>query len=316
MFATLIAGAIALAGATGAIAQGKGKINFGFEVPLSIVNVPNFAAVDRLKEMGYEVAIAEFQSPETMTLALQKGDVDIINTSAGTAFSAIDAGFDGKVFLGQSNADFQMVARKDLQTCESLDGKRVAVQSREGTTGVLAARWFANACPTAKPDIMIVPGSENRVAGLIAGQLDASPIDTQNTANLMKQRPGEFDVIDSFSESTKLLASVFVTRSDWLAANKQAAADFAKAYVDAVNKGAAKPDLVLEQTKKLLPDLDPAMLEEVVKGWIARGVWNPVGGVQPETIDAAIAFYSSARPYAKIKTAADVSTAEFVAGLK
>src|SRR4029079_2873385 len=139
----------------------------------SIVNVPNLAAIDRLKAMGYEVTNAEFQSPEAMTLALQKGDVDIINTSAGTAFSAIDAGFAGKVFLGQSNADFQMVARKEFQTCESLDGKRVAVQSREGTPGVLATRWFSSVCPKAKPNILIVPGSENRVAGLIASQLDA-----------------------------------------------------------------------------------------------------------------------------------------------
>ena len=297
-------------------AQSKGKITFGFEVPLSIVNVPNFTAIDRLKAMGYEIATVEFQSPETMTLALQRGQADIINTSAGTAFSAIDAGFAGKIFLGQSNADFQMVARKELQTCQSLDGKRVSVQSREGTTGVLAKRWFEQACPTAKPNILIVPGSENRVAGLLAGQLDASPIDCQNTANLLKQRPGEFAVIDSFGQSAQLLASVFIASSDWLARSKAAAADFAKAYNDAVTEGYRNPSLVVAGTRKLLPDLDAALLTQVVNSWVERRVWNPVGGTQPDTIKAAIDFYSSARPYQSIKSPADVSTAEFVAGLQ
>jgi hypothetical protein len=92
--------------------------------------------------------------------------------------------------MGQSNTDFQMVAKTEFETCESLDGKRVAVQSREGTTGVLTARWFEQECPQARPNILIVPGSENRVAGLIADQLDAAPIDAQNTALLMEQQPG------------------------------------------------------------------------------------------------------------------------------
>src|SRR5688572_27706825 len=85
--------AIVIGGAFGgADAQdAKGKIVFGLEVPLSIVNVPNFLAIDRLAEMGYEIETVEFQSPETMSLALQNGEVDISNTSAGTVFSAIDA---------------------------------------------------------------------------------------------------------------------------------------------------------------------------------------------------------------------------------
>ena len=314
--AAVAVAAIAFGGTfSGAVAQNKSKIVFAFEVPLSIVNVPNFIAIDRLKEMGYEIETVEFQSPETMSLALQNGEVDISNTSAGTVFSAIDAGFEGKIFLGQSNTDFQMVARQEFQTCESLDGKRVAVQSREGTTGVLAARWFEQECPQARPNILIVPGSENRVAGLIAGQLDAAPIDAQNTAILMQQRPGDFAVIDSFAESTKLLASVFYARTDWLAENKAAAMDFAKVYNDAVKEAYENSGPFLERLKETLPDADPNVLEEVLNGWVERKVWNPIGGVQPDTIQAAIAFYSSARAYERIKTPEDVSTTEYVEGL-
>src|SRR5689334_19068691 len=76
------------------------QMRLAAEIPLSIVNTPMAIAVDRLKQKGAKIEVVEFQSPETMMLALQQGQVDMVGTSAGTAFSAIDAGFDGKAVLG------------------------------------------------------------------------------------------------------------------------------------------------------------------------------------------------------------------------
>jgi ABC-type nitrate/sulfonate/bicarbonate transport system substrate-binding protein len=297
-------------------AQAKGTIRLGVEIPASIVNVPMFMAVDRLKDMGYEVRRVEFQSPETMTLALQNREVDIIGTSVGTAYSAIDAGFQGKAFLGMASSDFLMVARKELTSCESLDGKRIAVQSREGTTGVLAARWFEKECPRARPNIMIVPGSENRVAGLIAGQLDASPIDSQNTAQLMALRPGQFDTIKSFGQGDKLLASVYISPTAWLDQNKEMLKVLAKTYVHVLHEAQRDRAPFVARTKELLATTDPKIVEAVVDSWLTRDVFVPVWGVDPHAVEGAIKFYSSARPYRRIKTASDVSTNEFVEGLK
>jgi len=299
---------------TSTSAQDKGTIRLGVEVPASIVNVPMFIALDRLKADGYTIEMAEFQSPETMTLALQSGQVDLIGTSAGTAFAAIDAGFDGKVMLGMAMSDFLMVARKDLKECAQLDGKNVGVQSREGTTGVLTARWLSSECPDAKPNVMIVPGSENRVAGLIAGQLDASPIDSQNTAQLMGQKPGDFGTIDSFSKSA-VLASVYIARADWLKDHPDVVKGLTGAYNVVVNDTNADRKEFVDRTKQLLADTDPGIVEAVANGYIDRKVLVPVSGIQPAVIDDAIQFYSSAKPYQKIKSAADVSTTDFVAGL-
>ena len=41
----------------------------------------------------------------------------------------------------------------------------------------------------------------------------------------------------------------------------------------------------------------------------------PVSGTSPERIRDALGFYSRSAAYEKVKTAADVSTDEFVAGL-
>lgn len=312
-FGLALAGFVALS-TTFAYAQDKGTIHVGIEAPASIVDVPMYMALDKLKSDGYDVQISEFQSPETMTLALQQGQVDFEGTSAGTAFSAIDAGFEGKVFLGMAMSDFLMVAKKDLTDCASLDGKNVGVQSQEGTTGVLTARWFAAECPSAKPNILIVPGSENRVAGLIAGQLDASPIDSQNTAQLQAQKPGDFAPIDSFSKSA-VLASVYVASDAWLTKSPDTVKALVAAYNDVVNATNTDPTAFIDRTKQLLTDTDPAIVESVAKSYVARKMLVPVSGVQTAVIEDALKFYGSAQAYTKVKTAADVATTDFVTGV-
>jgi ABC-type nitrate/sulfonate/bicarbonate transport system substrate-binding protein len=297
------------------VAHGQAQMRLAAEIPLSIVNVPMAIAIDRLKQKGARIEVVEFQSPETMMLALQNGQVDLVGTSAGTAFSAIDAGFDGKAILGMAMSDFHMVAKTGLSTCESLHGKNVAVQSREGTTGVLLQRWLASACPSARPNIMIVPGSENRVAGLLAGQLDASPIDSQNTASLMAQRPGQFHTIDSFAQSG-VLASVYVASSAWLRAQPQTVRQVAEAYTQVINEAKTNKAEFLARTKALVPTMKPELVDYVVTSWVEKGILVPVSAVSPARIEDAIKFYGSARPYRRIKGYDDVATAEFVKGLQ
>jgi ABC-type nitrate/sulfonate/bicarbonate transport system substrate-binding protein len=284
----------------------------GFEGPASISTVPMLMTADRLREKGFKVEVVEFQSPETMSLALQAGEIHLGSTNAGTVFSAIDAGFDGIAFMGSAAADFLMVARTGLDTCADLDGRAVAIQSTVSTTGALTTRWLAEECPEAKPNVLVVPGSENRVAGLIAGQLDASAVDTQNTTQLLKQRPGEFGTIDSFAESADLVGSLYYGSADWLAKNQELVRAFVANYIDIVNETYADPSAVKERLHKLLEGTDPAILDQVVDSWVERRIYIPVEGVQPERIEDALKVYGASRTYKKISNASDVATTAYL----
>src|SRR5690606_5730983 len=99
--------------------------------------IPMLLTVDRMRDEGFDVEVIEFQSPETMSLAMQSGDIHLGSTNAGTVFSAIDAGFDGVAFMGSAAADFLMVARTGINECADLDGRAVAIQSTVSTTGAL-----------------------------------------------------------------------------------------------------------------------------------------------------------------------------------
>lgn len=293
-----------------ALAQ-SGSFNLGVEVPASVVNVPMLMTVDRLTEAGYDVNIVNFQSPETMTLALQNGEVDMIGISVGTVFSGVDAGLEAKLVLGLAKSDFHMVALAELETCADLDGHSVAIHSFEGTTGAMTTHWLESECPEARPNIMIVPGSENRLAGLLAGQLDASPIDTQSALQLMDMRPGVFGFIESFSDDA-LLASGYVASDVWIAENPELATELTRVYLEIIAEIETDPQILVDETMARIPDVDEGVIARVAPNWIENGLFIPAWGVDPEVIEEALAFYGSARPYDNIGSAADVATDQFI----
>jgi ABC-type nitrate/sulfonate/bicarbonate transport system substrate-binding protein len=131
----------------------------------------------------------------------------------------------------------------------------------------------------------------------------------------MALRPGDFTTIESFGESAKLLASVYYAPDSWLADQADTVKALTQTYVEVVQEAHANPAEMLARTQALLADTDPALVEQVLTGWLERGVFVPVWGMQPDTIAAALEFYGSARPYATIKEPADVATDAFVAGL-
>ena len=304
---------LAAAAATLAVsaAHAQDDLVLGVELPISVVNMPMFVTIDRLEEQGYAVSMVEFQSPETMTLALQNGQVDVIGVSVGTGFAAATAGLDARFIIGLAKSDFQMVATAGLDTCESLDGRNVAIHSYEGTTGTMTTRWLENTCPEANPNVMIVPGSENRLAGMLAGQIEASAIDSQAALQLMTERPGEFDVIESFGEDAQL-ASVYIAREGWLEEKPEVARALGQTYVEVVEEMTADPQLLIDETIARVEDVDPATLTEVAQGWIDRGTFVPVWGVTPQVVQDAIDFYSRGEGYEGISSAEEVTTDEYV----
>ena len=289
------------------------SFTIGLQSPESLDIVPVRLALDELTADGYSIEIAFFDSPDTLGQAMQSGDIDMGVVNAGTIFRSIDAGLDAKIFMALSATGYQMMARKELTSCASLDGKVLGIESRESTTGSLAARWLKSSCPDAKPKLTVVPGSENRIAGMLAGQIDASPIDYQNSTVLLNQASDRFGVIEAFSDARELAAAVYAT-TDWLAANKELVSSFVDAYITKIQEGYKDVNALAPKAAEVVPDLDPEVRKQVLDLWVETHQWNPVSGVQPAYIERAIDLYGTATGYKNIKTADQVSTTEFVAG--
>lgn len=287
-------------------------LTLGLEGPWAASYTVLALAEDALKEEGYTIEETLFDTPETLSQAVATGQVNIGVTSSGTVFSAVDAGAPVKAFLGLNRPDYVMVAKAGLDSCESLDGKRLAIHSREGTTGTLTGKWISEVCPDTEPNMLIVPGTENRIAGLIADQIDALPVDLIASMQLTKQYPDTYTLIDGYGDPD-IMAAYFYAQSDYLEKNSEAAQDFTDAYLDALDDVKADPTAAKERLAELLPDIDKTIAEDLVQYWVDNDMWAAAEGVQDDMVSSTIDLFAQTTPYENITEPSDVVTDEFVA---
>ena len=273
---------------SGSAQIGIGLPDAGF-LPLAI-------AVDRLNEMGYEIELVQFESPETQTQALASGQINIGSAGPATIFSAAEQGLDLRIFLGYQNNSFALAAKSELSSCESLDGQRVGVHSLESTTYALLLTYIEEECPGTEPNVLVVPGSENRLAGLLADQLDAAPVDFGSLVQLRNERPGDFVEIGTFSD-LPVLGGLFYASPDWLAANEEVVKDFIRVYLGTVADAYDDPNLLVEKGETFMPAVDSSLLAQIVEPWLANEVFPADGDLDSEQLEFTYGFFAEITPY-------------------
>jgi ABC-type nitrate/sulfonate/bicarbonate transport system substrate-binding protein len=261
--------------------------------------------------MGYEFELVEFESPETQTQALATGDIDVGTAGPATVFAAAEQELDLKIFLGYQNNAFVLVTKKALGTCESLEGQRVGVHSLESTTYALLLTYIQEECPDTKPNILVVPGSENRLNGLLQDQLDAAPVDLQSVVQLFDARPDDFAIVGSFSE-LPVIGGVFYATPDWLSENEPLVLDFISVYLQTVEDAYADPNILVEKGKTYLSAVEPELLPDVVAAWLDAKVFDPTGGLTDEQLQFTYDFFAELTPYANVTGPQDVTDRSYL----
>lgn len=278
----------------------------------SIAFVPTEMAIERLNEMGYDIQVTQFESTSTEIQAATEGAIDIASASAAAQMAAIDAGMPNQFFLTRYINEFVLVAKAEFATCESLDGQRVAIHAQTDITGLLTLSYFEQTCPDAEPNIQIVEGSENRLAGLLQDQLDASPLDLQNTQQLMQERTGEFVVVANFVEDFPLIAGVYSAPPEWLAANAELVKDFIAVHLDIWEEIYADPQILIDQSIERLPEVDPALIPPIVEEYLDKEIFPPDGDLQEERVQQTVDFFSEAGGFENVGSADDVTDRSYL----
>jgi ABC-type nitrate/sulfonate/bicarbonate transport system substrate-binding protein len=281
-----------------------GEAVFGFS-GWSVGYLPTAIAIDRLNEMGYEIEAVELGGNSNQLLAAATRDIDI--TAIAQIMDAIDQGLDSQFFQAANTNEFVMVARAGYDTCAALDGRPVGISSVSSFDGQLAIQWFANACPRAEPRMMLVEGSENRLAGLLAGQIDASPIDLQDWTLLDLERPGDFMVVEDLTESMPILRVAFAAPKSFIADNEQLIEDWIRVHLQVYREIYEDPQILVDAGIELLRQIDPAALPAIVDSFVEAAVWPVEGNLTDESVQATIDFFNNdGEPFEHISAPADV----------
>jgi ABC-type nitrate/sulfonate/bicarbonate transport system substrate-binding protein len=289
----------------------SGSARFG-RGTLSVAFVPTEMTIERMNDMGYDIEVTEFSSTSTEIQAATEGQIDIASASAAATMTAIDAGLTNKFFLARYINEFVLVAKQEFDSCDSLDGQRVAIHAQTDITGLLTLNWFEENCPDAEPNIQIIDGSENRLAALLQDQLDASPLDLQGWQQLEAERPGEFHILANFVEDFPVVAGVYSAPPEFLAENEELIKDFIRTHLQVWDEIYEDPDILVQESEERLPEVDPALIPGIVEQYLDLGILPREGDLGEEEVQFTIDFFSEAAGFQNVGDFEDVVDRSFL----
>jgi NitT/TauT family transport system substrate-binding protein len=264
-------------GLTASQAQ-AGKIRIALSETPSDEIAAIFLALDRAKAQGLQYEWTSFSDEELAIQAVLSGQMDI---GFGTPYAAMQKSKAPiRIIFQQSKLKFFPVTSKKYNKLEDLDGEPIMLHSRGGGTDSIA-NVIESRLGIKFGTRSYVPGSQNRIVALIAGQTDATIVDLANKNKLVKQEGDKFNVLPMFEVDAS--DEALFGNLDWIKANDKDVDIFVKALLSVYRDMTKDPTIISREIdpdgpigqlpKEILDGLD-AYYTDAVEG----GLYDPNGG--------------------------------------
>jgi ABC-type nitrate/sulfonate/bicarbonate transport system substrate-binding protein len=281
-----------LGGAQGAAAE---TIALGFAGGSGPTDMPAVLALDALKAQGWSTEVIEFDSPDILTQALLNGQVQIAAMGPATAFAADLAGADLKMVAKNNRNDFMILAAPGIADCNGLDGRIVAIHSTGSTTTAHLTRYMESTCPDAKPNIIVLSGSANRVAALLNGQIEGTIVRLEDWMAITGGQDDRAHILAMLvDEQPTLLTQAIVVSAGKLEEDRPAIEAFVAALDAEFAAIYADPAAFAAKAAPHLKEIDPAQLAEVYAALAEAQMFPLNEGLSQEQVADTIAFYEAA----------------------
>jgi ABC-type nitrate/sulfonate/bicarbonate transport system substrate-binding protein len=256
--------------------SGNLTLQIGHPSTISLYDVPTQMTHERLNSQGWNIKTVEFTRTDFNTQALSQGTVQIALSQVLDPVRVVQRG--GKLaFLMENNGgEFVLITRREIKDCKGLDGKKFAIHGDTATTSVAAKLWLLNECKI-NPNVIIVPGGENRIVALQNNQIDGTLVQMADWLNLDAQAPGKYHIIDT-GRLFNVSGMGIWGNSDWLAKNEALATAYIAESLKTFRMIHTNPKIMEPAVEKYTPNtpkkaIAPAIKAylEVVKAWPQNG---------------------------------------------
>ena len=274
--------------------RGNLEIKLGHPSTISFYDMPAVMTQERLNSHGWNIKSVEFTRTDLNVQALAQGTVQIANSQVMDPVRAIQKG--AKLFFVMENngGEFVMVAKNE--DCKDTDGKKFAIHGEAATTSLAVKLWLLNDCKV-KPNIMVVPGGENRIVALQNNQIDATLLQLGDWLNLDSQAPGRYHIIRTGS-LFNISGSSFWANAEWLRKNEEVATAYFAELLKSFRMVHANPKIMEPVVAKYLPDMPKHIIAPTIKAYLEVVRAWPQNGGDTSILDEPIAFVPkrAARP--------------------
>jgi NitT/TauT family transport system substrate-binding protein len=237
-----------------------------------------FVALDRAKKAGLDYEWTAFAEEELAIQAVLSGDMDI---AFGTPYAVMQRSkAPVRIIFQLSRLVFFPVATKDYATLKDLDGVPIMLHSRAGGTDSIA-NVIEDREGITFGERSYVPGSDNRVVAMLAGQAEATILDLANRNKIIAEAGDKFNSLPMFE--VKASDEALFANLDWMQENEEAVNILVDALHSVWTDMAQDPTIISRETDPNGPigQLPAEVLSGIDKFYIeavAGGLYDPNGG--------------------------------------
>jgi ABC-type nitrate/sulfonate/bicarbonate transport system substrate-binding protein len=250
------------------------------------------AGWDVCAEQGVNVDQQYVEDGSVAIQAIAQGEGQIAtNIGVNVGLLAVEEGAPIIDVMATQRPTWALVSRNEIGTIDDLAGLTMAVHGETSFTKAIAD--YYNALFDLGMTQVIIPGSEVRAEALANDQIDASVIDLPDIVALEATYPDSFNVLDTIGENLPDLIEqdIWMNRT-WVEENPELAQQVTTCLVQGLRNLIDDPAYALELATELLPDVDPAILEELIAEYQERGIWDPNGVLTEETAQFTVEFFA------------------------
>jgi ABC-type nitrate/sulfonate/bicarbonate transport system substrate-binding protein len=257
--------------------KGNLTIQVGHPSTISLNDMPTEITHERLNKHGWSVKSVEFIRTDLNSQALAQATVQLAVSQILDPLRAIQKG-SKIVFLMENNGgEFVMIAKKEIRDCKGIDGKRFAIHGETSTISLATKIWLLNECRI-KPDIVIIPGGENRIVALQNNQIDATLVQLGEWLNLEVQAPGRFHVLETGGLFNISGASIWANAA-WLEKNEPVATAYVAELLKTYRSVHSNPKGAEAAVLKYVPDTKKEVVSRSIRAYLdIVKAWPPNGG--------------------------------------
>lgn len=286
-----------------------GETSFTVAVPsVGLSTLSLIAAVDQLRGDGYDIELVELGDAALITEGTARGDFAYSSGAATAVFLAVQQGAGIRLLADRVLNEWTIYARARIEGCDGLEAARYAVHSETDGGTLMAKAWVSQECPNVEPGYIIVAGSENRAAALIADQVDVTNLELADAVALDLQAPDEFDVLATLAtDLPDLHTNTIQGNADFVAANPETTRALLRALLEQNRRINDEEGYLLELMNEHLDPPDADVAEAQAAEYVERGIFPQDGGLSRDAVQATLNFFEDTGTLEPGLTVDDVS---------
>ncbi len=282
--------------------KSKGKVFVGYPSIPDLSDAPSMLAWDELIKMGYDVVPKFLATPELLVQAVVRDEIPVGIATSFAFLQARQKGSPLKAIAQQVANEWSLVGRGKTRTLADLEGAKLAQHSAAATGKMMTDALMKAKAPNVKPQVLYVPGSENRADAMIKGTIDATTVELADLVRL-QAKLSDLNLMASFAETLPdLMFSVFIVKEDMIKKNPELLKDIIKASLQANRRFYDDTAGFSERVPKYYPAVDQATLPQVLDLYKKFKVYPINGGLESAAQKFTIDFYVDAGQLEKGQT--------------